>query len=105
MSIVLPSSLLVGLSKFIFGGSPVHSPYPYLFNMAVTLSRGHSLSLVSMFLGSLYLRLDVAITDIRRSVGCFNVGTHVSTLFLQLFIYERFKGYAGPGGPLGVTDY
>ena len=78
----LAAYLACWLSKFIFGGSPEDGPCSHLFGLAAMLSCGRVLLLGQIFLGSLYMRLDMVAADMRRSVGRYDIATHVSYLFL-----------------------
>lgn len=43
-----------------------------------------------VYLGSLYERLDECVNNIVCSVGRYDVVTHADTIFLQMFLWERF---------------
>lgn len=43
-----------------------------------------------MYLSSLFDHLDEYVGNIVRSVGHYDVRTHVKTCFLQMFLWERF---------------
>ena len=83
---------LVGFLSVFFEGSPKHGPASYWFGLAVVLSKGKVVPLVGMFLGSLYLRLDMAATDIIRSFSRYDIATFAFPQFLQAFIYKQFSG-------------
>lgn len=62
--------------------------------MAVLLAQGKRLPLAAWYLGVLYARLDEATRNVTRSMGRYAVVSYVDANFLQLFLWERFKGLA-----------
>ena len=103
MSIIFLYIIVRWLSKYIFGGSPEDGPCSHLFELAVLLSLRRVLSLGQMFLGFLYLRMDMTVVDMWRAIGWYDIATHVPFLVLQFFIWERFRGYVG--SPLESSIY
>ena len=51
------------LCKFIFGSHPYYAIKPLYFRLAIKISAGVSLLLAPMFLGYLYVQLDILWTD------------------------------------------
>lgn len=45
----------------------------------------------SLYLGSLYDRLNQCVYNIFPSVGRYDVITYANTAFLQMFLWERFR--------------
>lgn len=64
---------------------------PYVFPLAIRLTRGDKLTLLPIYLGSLFYRLDLCVQNIIKSTDQHIVVTHADTSFLQLFLCERFK--------------
>ena len=51
------------LSKFVFGSHPHYAIKPLYFHLAIKISAGVSLPLAPMFLGHLYVQLDILHND------------------------------------------
>jgi len=51
------------LCKFIFGSHPYYAVKPLYFRLAIKISVGVSLPLAPMFLGHLYVQLDILRSD------------------------------------------
>ncbi|XP_059670027.1 uncharacterized protein LOC132315693 [Cornus florida] len=92
----LAAFLSYWLDRFIFEGKPDGAINQRVFPLAAVLSRGRTLPLAPMFLGTLYYRLDMLKQDCARSLGRYEVTTYVSCSFLTLFLFERFPSYAPP---------
>jgi hypothetical protein len=74
------------------------------FAMAILIARGRTIPLAALYLGSLYNQLDVLANDEVSSAGNYSIDVpaFVSN-FLQLFMFERFKGYGPvPHNPASV---
>ncbi|XP_024190029.1 uncharacterized protein LOC112193995 [Rosa chinensis] len=88
----LEAMLSLWLTKFVF----IEFSYEYveerLFPLAIAIAAGSRFPLGPMFLGHVYRMLDHIVADELESVGRCGVTTLVSTTFLQVFIWERFKG-------------
>ncbi|XP_059655262.1 uncharacterized protein LOC132302424 isoform X1 [Cornus florida] len=98
----LAGFLAYWLDRYIFEGRPEDGLSREVFPLAAVLSRGISLPLAPMFLGTLYDRLDTVVSDCIRSVGRYDISTFASSMFLSVFLFERFPNY-GPC-PLELND-
>lgn len=47
-----------------------------------------------IYLGSLCTQLDECVLNVMRSLGPYNVVSHVDYVFLQMFLWERFGNFA-----------
>lgn len=54
----------------------------------IHLTRGKKVA--SIYLGSLYVRLDKCVADPTRSLGRYDIVAHVDFVFLQMFMWECF---------------
>ena len=61
------------LCKFIFGSHPHYAMKPLYFRLAIKISVGVSLPLAPMFLGHLYLQLDILRSDENQACSCYIV--------------------------------
>ncbi|KAK9906289.1 hypothetical protein M0R45_002624 [Rubus argutus] len=62
--------------------------------LAVVLGTGARLPLAPLFLGRLYRMLDFVSNDEKEGAGCYGITSSACVTFLQVFIWERFKGSA-----------
>ena len=58
------------LCKFIFGSHPHYAVKPLYFQLAIKISAGVSLPLAPMFLGHLYVQLDILRSDESQAGSC-----------------------------------
>lgn len=58
------------------------------------ISKGRNFDLASIYLGSLYWRLDMLSQHQEDSVGRYRILTYLDAGFLQMFLCERFRSYA-----------
>jgi hypothetical protein len=65
----------------------------HMFPLAIQLARGRRLCLGPFFLGSLYRRLDEYHEHMQDSFGRYSLTVRVDLAFLQLFLWERLRGY------------
>ena len=63
------------LYKFIFGTYPHYAVKPFYFWLATKISVGVSLPLTPMFLGHLYVQLDIQQSDEKQAGSCHIVTT------------------------------
>ena len=61
------------LCKFIFGSHPHYVVKPLYFRLAIKISVGVSLPLAPMFLGHLYVQLDILRSDENQAGSCYIV--------------------------------
>lgn len=47
-----------------------------------------------IYMGSLYARLDECVANITHSLGHYNIMSHVVSVFLQIFLWERIEAFA-----------
>ncbi|KAL6213747.1 hypothetical protein ACLB2K_013191 [Fragaria x ananassa] len=82
------------LSKFIFTDFPHEQVQERVFPLAIKLAARTCFPLALLFLSHLYQKLDQIARDDRDGAGQHDIDTLVSTFFLQVFVWERFKGLA-----------
>lgn len=93
--------LSLWLSKFVFpDGKDVIQER--VFPLALLLSRGEAFPLAPMFLGHLYQSLDLIATQEKEGHDDRVIESCVSTVFLQMFIWERLKGQPMKPTPLAT---
>jgi len=77
------------LCKFIFGSHPHYAVKPLYFHLAIKISTGVSVPLAPMFLGHLYVQLDIMRSDESQAGSCHIVTTSVHSTILQQLLFER----------------
>ena len=77
------------LCKFIFGSHSHYAVKPLYFRLAIKVSVGVSLPLALMFLGHLYVQLDILQSDEDQVGSCNIVTSSVHSTILQHLLYER----------------
>ena len=77
------------LCKFIFGSHPHYVVKPLYFRLAIKIFVGVSLLLAPMFLGHLYVQLDILRSDEDQAGSCHIVTSSVYSTILQHLLYER----------------
>ncbi|XP_062014021.1 uncharacterized protein LOC133730452 [Rosa rugosa] len=65
-----------------------------VFPLAIMLAAGTCFPLAPLFLSHLYRKLDQISKDDKEGAGQYGIDSLVSSFFLQLFVWERFKGLA-----------
>ena len=70
------------LCKFIFGSHPHYAIKPLYFRLAIRIAAGVSLPLAPMFLGHLYVQLDILRSDESQAGSCHIVTTFVYSTIL-----------------------
>ena len=75
--------------KFIFGSHPHYAVKPLYFHLAINISAGVSLPLAPMFLGHLYVQLDILQSDEKQVGSCHIVTTSAHSTILQHLLCER----------------
>ncbi|KAF2383810.1 hypothetical protein BSN84_16915, partial [Acinetobacter baylyi] len=63
-----------------------------MFPLGLAIARGSMIPLAPMFLGHLYRLLDQIQFLEKGTVGTMAVETFANSSFLQIFLWERFKG-------------
>lgn len=86
--------ILYCLSCFIFFYSLEDVVQPRLVPLTIFISRGELFPLMSFFLGQLYKELDMLSEGKRNGGSHFSLEYFISTIFLQVFLWERFPNYA-----------
>ena len=71
------------LCKFVFGSHPHYAIKPLYFRLAIKISTGVSLPLAPMFLGYLYVQLDILHNDENQAGSCHIVTSSVHCTILQ----------------------
>ena len=70
------------LCKFVFGSHPHYAIKPLYFRLAIRIAAGVSLPLAPMFLGHLYVQLDILRSDESQVGSCHIVTTSVYSTIL-----------------------
>ena len=70
------------LCKFVFGSHPHYAIKPLYFPLAIKISTGVSLLLAPMFLGHLYVQLDILRSDESQAGSCNIVTSSVHSTIL-----------------------
>ena len=65
------------LCKFVFGSHPYYAVKPLYFRLAIKISAGVSLPLAPMFLGHLYVQLDILRSNESQAGSCHIVTSSV----------------------------
>nr|XP_023928298.1 uncharacterized protein LOC112039648 [Quercus suber] len=89
------------LCKFVFGSHLHYAIKPLYFRLAIKISAGVSLPLAPMFLGHLYVQLDILRNDESQVGSCHGCTQHLSVMplldehstILQQFLFERYAQY------------
>ena len=81
------------LCKFVFGSHPRYAIKPLYFSLAIKISAGVSLPLAPMFLGHLYVQLDILHNDENQAGSCHIVTSSVHCTILQQWLFERCAQY------------
>ena len=76
------------LCKFVFGSHPHYVVKPLYFRLAIKISIRVSLPLALMFLGHLYVQLDILWSDESQASSCHIVTSSVHSTILQHLLYE-----------------
>ena len=76
------------LYKFIFGSHPDYALKPLYFLLAIKIYVRVSLPLAPMFLGHLYVQLDILWSNEDQASSCHIVTTSVHSTILQHLLYE-----------------
>jgi hypothetical protein len=82
------------LSKYVFADYRGKNVQQRVLPLAVVLATGARLLLASLFLGRFYRTLDLILNDEREGAGYYGITSSTCSIFLQVFIWERFKGLA-----------
>ena len=85
----------------MFNSDPVQFMKPFTFPLAVVLSKGTSLPLGTLFLGTLYSELDRLHSDELEGSLYHIIESSVNVVLLQNFKWEYLKGYADIGKDVG----
>ena len=81
------------LCKFVFGSHPHYAIKPSYFRLAIKISARVSLPLAPMFLGHLYVQLDILHNDENQAGSCHIVTSSVHCTILQQWLFERCAQY------------
>ena len=85
------------MSKCVFNSDPVQFMKPFTFPLVVVLSRGVSLPLGTLCLGTLYYELGRLRSDELEGSPYHIVKSSVNVVLLQTFIWEHSKDYVDVG--------
>ena len=78
------------LCKFIFGSHPYYVVKLLYFCLAIKISVSVSLPLAPMFLGHLYVQLDILQSDERQPDSCHIITTFAHSTILQHLLWECY---------------
>ena len=81
------------LCKFVFGSHPHYAIKPLYFPLAIKISTGMSLPLAPIFLGHLYVQLDILRSDESQAGSCHIVTSSIHSTILQQLLFERCGQY------------
>ena len=81
------------LCKFVFGSHPHYAIKPLYFHLAIKISAGVSLPLAPMFLGHLYVQLDILWSDESQAGSCHIVTSSVHCTIRQQLLFEHCAQY------------
>ena len=76
------------LYKFVFGSHPHYAMKPLYFRLAIKIVAGVSLLLAPMFLGHLYVQLNILWSDESQADSCHIVTSSIHSTILQHLLYE-----------------
>ena len=88
------------LCKFVFGSHPHYAIKPLYFHLAIKIAAGVSLPLAPMFLGHLYVQLDILRSDESQAGSCHIVTTSVHNTILQQLLFEHCAQYLAKCKPV-----
>ena len=78
------------LCKFVFGSHPHYAIKPLYFPLAIKISATVSLPLAPMFLGHLYVQLDILRSDESQAGSCHIVTSSVHSTILQQLLFKHY---------------
>ena len=88
------------LCKFVFGSHPHYAIKSLYFSLAIKISARVSLPLAPMFLGHLYVQLDILWTDESQAGSCHIITSSIHSTILQQLLFERCTQYLAKCRPL-----
>ena len=100
---VMRPLLCFWLCKFVFGSHPHYIVKHLYFRLAIKISAGVSLPLVSMFLRHLYVQLDILRSDESQASSCHMVTSSVHSIILQHLLYKHYAKHLSKCGPFRFT--
>ncbi|KAI8555258.1 hypothetical protein RHMOL_Rhmol05G0160800 [Rhododendron molle] len=100
----LAAFLAYWLTWYIFPGPPKDGVDTTLLELTAILASWESVPLASLFLGTLFKRLDILPEVARRSCGRYDLPIYVATNFLHMFLFERFLRVAPEPNSFGADD-
>ena len=75
--------------KFVFGSHPYYVVKPLYFHFAIKIAARVSLPLAPMFLGHLYVQLNILRSDESQASSCHIVTSSIHSTLLQHLLYEH----------------
>ena len=82
-----------GFANLFLGLTPHYAIKPLYFRLAIKISARVSLPLAPMFLGHLYVQLDILRSDESQARSCHIVTSSVHCTILQQLLFERCAQY------------
>ena len=93
--------LALWMSKSVFNSEPVQFMKPFTYPLVIVLSRGASLPLGTLCLGTLYSRLDRLHSDKHEGSPYRIIKSNVNVVLLQTFMWKHLKDYVNIGKDVG----
>ena len=89
-----------GFCKFIFGSHPHCAVKPLYFQLVIKIFARVSLPLAPMFLGHLYVQLDIIWSDENQAGSCHIITTSIHSTVLQQLLYECYARHLAKCRPV-----
>lgn len=90
----LEAMITLLLRKFLLPGPSLDTISGHLFPMAIAITWGERLPLAPLVLGQFYKQLELVSEDEVTGAGCCGIEMWLSTNLLEVFMGEKFRGYA-----------
>ncbi|PQQ08219.1 uncharacterized protein Pyn_40689 [Prunus yedoensis var. nudiflora] len=88
----LAAFIALWLGRFVLCDFSPDCLHEHVFPLALAIARGDAIPLAPMFLGHLYQLLDRTQLFEKNASGIMGVETFLNSGFLQVFLWEHFKG-------------
>ncbi|XP_024017092.1 uncharacterized protein LOC112090317 [Morus notabilis] len=91
----LEALICLWLSKFVFPELSGDVIQRRLFRLAIKIAQAVRFPLAPIFLGTFYKHLDMIVEDEVLAAGRYVIDSELAINFLQVFLWERIRKYAG----------
>lgn len=91
----LEALICLWLSKFVFPELSGDVIQRRMFRLAIKIAQGMRFPLAPIFLGTFYKHLDMIMEDEVLGAGRYVIDSELAINFLQVFLWERIRKYAG----------